>query len=553
MPPSLEALLASRLDLLETGELSVLQRAAVEGRDFTHETVVHLVRSDEAEAVRGHLQALAQKGLIRERPAERAFRFRHVLIRDAAYASLPKEHRGELHERFGRWLEAQPTGSDELVGFHLEQAHLYRTELGMDGEASLQLAAEAGERLSAAGLRAAKGGDMPAAADLLTRASSLVDPAEVARRDLLTELGLVRWRRGEVAEAQANFERAIEAAASERDRRGELRARTELSHLRLRRAEEGASEELLSLASEAIPVLEQAGDDRALGRIWFALATVSGGFFCQYRQSSEAAERALGYFRRSDWPLLPCLQELAAGLYYGPTPVEEAINGCRALLQEADRGGTAQILVYLAGLEGMAARFDSARALLSEVRQIYDDLAWTVNVFTMLAPVAADTEFLAGNFTEAETLLAESCGVLEAWGLLGQVATQATQLAEALYGQGRYEEAVRWSETAEACAASYDTGAQFLWRGVRGKALARQGAVDRGVRLAREAVELAAATDSVSQRAHVLLSYAEVLQLDGRAADAVEAIEEATGLLQEKGNIAAARGAAALLVGVAGA
>src|SRR5206468_8512711 len=98
MPPSLEALLASRLDRLEAGELSVLQRAAVQGRDFSPGAVVHLVRSDEAEAVRAHLQALAGKGLIRERPAGRAFRFHHVLIRDAAYATLPNEQRAELHE-----------------------------------------------------------------------------------------------------------------------------------------------------------------------------------------------------------------------------------------------------------------------------------------------------------------------------------------------------------------------------------------------------------------------------------------------------------------------
>jgi DNA-binding SARP family transcriptional activator/tetratricopeptide (TPR) repeat protein len=553
MPLSLEALLASRLDLLETGELSILQRAAVEGRDFTSAAVVHLVRSDEAEAVRAHLQALARKGLIRERAAERAFRFHHVLIRDAAYTTLPKEHRADLHEQFARWLEGQPTGSDELVGFHLEQAHLYRTELGMDGDASRRLAAEAGERLSSAGLRAAKGGDMPAAADLLTRASTLLEPAEAVRRDLLTELGLVRWRRGEVPDAQETFERALEAAVSERDRRGELRARTELSHLRLRRAEEAASEGLLSLASEAIPILEQAGDDRALGRIWFALATASGGFFCQYRQSSDAAERALEYFRRSDWPLLPCLQELAAALYYGPTPVPEAARRCRALLMEADRGGTAQILVYLAGLEAMGGRFDSARAVLAEARQIYEELAWTVNIPGNYAAMAGNVELLAGDLPEAERFLAESCSTLEAWGLRGLLATLATQLAEAVYGQGRYEEALRWSETAESCAASYDTGAQFLWRAVRGKTLAQQGAIDDGERLAGEAVELAAATDSVSQRAHVLLSYGEVLRLDGRTAEAAAAVGQAIQLLEEKGNVAAQREAQALLVEVAGA
>jgi tetratricopeptide (TPR) repeat protein len=229
-----------------------------------------------------------------------------------------------------------------------------------------------------------------------------------------------------------------------------------------------------------------------------------------------------------------------------------AIGRCRELLLEADRGGTAQILVYMAGLEAMAGRTASARAILAEARQIYDDLAWIVNVSTMHAPISAEIELLAGNFAEAERALAENCRVLEEWGLLGQVATQTTQVAEAAYAQGRYEDAVRWSKTAEACAASYDTGAQFLWRAVRGKAVARQGEVDEGTRLAREAVELASPTDSVSQRAHVLLCLSEVLQLDGRASEAVEAIEEAIELLEEKGNVAAGRVAAARLAEIIG-
>jgi DNA-binding SARP family transcriptional activator/tetratricopeptide (TPR) repeat protein len=544
MPPSLEALLASRLDRLEPGELSVLQRAAVVGREFRRGAVVQLVPRDQAAGVGKHLVELRRKGLLE---GEDAFRFRHVLIRDAAYATLPKGQRAELHEGFGRWLDSHHTGSDELIGFHLEQAYRYGTELGLDGSGSRRLAAEAGNHLCTAGLRAARRGDMPAAAGLLTRASSLLERAEAARRDLLTELGLVRWRQGEPSEAEQLLARAVEIAVSERDRRAELRARTELGYLRLNWSEEGASEGLLALASEAIPVLEQFGDDRALGRLWFALASTSGSFFCHYQESSEAAERALGYFRRSGWPILPCLQAIAAGLYWGPTPVPEAIRRCRALLQEADRGGTAQILLFLAGLEAMAGRFDSARACTAQSRQIYEDLSWTVYVATMHAPISGDIELLAGNFAEAERVFSESCRTVEEWGLKGQLATQGSRLAEAIYAQGRYEEAISWSRTAEACAAAYDTGAQFLWRAVCGKALARQGALDEGERLTREAAELAAETDSVSQHAQTLLAYAEVLLLQGSRGKAVEAVEQAVELLEAKGNVAACSWARALL------
>jgi tetratricopeptide (TPR) repeat protein len=281
--------------------------------------------------------------------------------------------------------------------------------------------------------------------------------------------------------------------------------------------------------------------------VWFALATAHGGFNCQYRKASEAATHALEHFRRSDWPLASCLQELAAGLYYGPTPVPEAIRRCRGLRAEADRGGEALILMYLAGLDAMANRLTSARELAAEARETFDDLAWSVNIWANYSPIAASIELLGGDFVAAEQLLAESCTKLETWGLRGPLSTQGTQLAEALYGQERYEEAIRWSEIAETCAATYDVGAQFLWRAVRGKALARLGAVREGDRLVREAVDLAVATDSVSQCGHVLLCHAEVLELSGRSAEALEAVERATALFDGKGNIAAGRQAQALL------
>jgi DNA-binding SARP family transcriptional activator len=551
LPPSLDALLTSRLDRLEPGELSVLQRAAVQGREFSREAVAQLLPDEEAEAVDEHLVAAVRKGLIHAGPPEAgrvsAFRFHHVLIRDSAYGTLPMRQRAELHERFARWLESRPPRSEELVGFHLEQAHHYLIEVGKANGRAPRLAAEAGAHLAAAGLRAAKRGDMPAASNLLTRAASLVGAAEATHRDLLTELGLVLWRSGQVADAEEAFETAVENASLERDRRAELRARTELAHLRLRRAEEGASEDLQMLAAEATPVFEEFDDDRGLGRLWFALATAYGGYYCQYQKASEAANRALTHFRGSDWPLAPCLQELAAGLYYGPTPVPEAIRRCRALLGEADRGGEALILMYLAGLDAMADRFESARELAAEGCEIYEDLAWSVNIWANYAPIAASIELLAGDFVAAEQLLAESCNMLETWGLRSQVATQGTQLAEALYGQERYEEALRWAETAQTCAAPYDVGAQFLWRAVRGKALARLGDFREGEKQTREAVDLALETDSVSQCGHVLLCHAEVLELNGRIAEAGEAVEQAIRLLDAKENIAARRRAEALL------
>ena len=105
------------------------------------------------------LAALVRKELIRpDRPqlaGEDGFRFRHLLIRDAAYDALPKATRAELHERFAAWLEehgAELVELDEILGYHLEQACRYLAELGL--AADDQLAAAARRRLTAAGRRA---------------------------------------------------------------------------------------------------------------------------------------------------------------------------------------------------------------------------------------------------------------------------------------------------------------------------------------------------------------------------------------------------------------
>jgi DNA-binding SARP family transcriptional activator len=535
LPASLEALLVSRLDRLETAELAVLQRAAVAGREFCREGVAELLDEDAAEVDRS-LLAVVRIGLVDA--SSTGFHFHHALIRDAAYSTLPKLQRAKLHERFARWLDAVPLRSDELVGFHLEQAYRYLTELGRVGSAEEDLAAAAGDRLATAGLRAAKRGDGTSASNLLSRASSLLPPQEVARRDLRTELGLAQWRAGDLQAVESDFAAALETALSVNDRRAELRARVELAYLTLFRAPERGTAELLSLTAEAIPVFEAAGDDRALGVVWDILAHVHGGFHCRYQESTEAAERAITYYARAGWPLTPCLQELAAGLYLGPVPVDTALRRCSALLLSGDRGGEAHLLVFKAGLEAMAGRFDVARSLALRGRVAYDELDWADKVWANFAPIAAEIELFAGRNADAERLLEESCIHLRLGGEKARLATQSAQLGEALYRQGKFEPAAHWASVAESSAASDDASAQFSWRALRAKSLARTGAISEAHLLAREAIEIAGATDALTQRAHVLVDAAEVESLSGRPRAGVELVEEAGRLLDAKGNVA---------------
>ncbi len=340
---------------------------------------------------------------------------------------------------------------------------------------------------------------------------------------------------------------AAETAVASRDRRAELRARVELANLRVNRDPEGGADELLALASTAIPIFEELGDERALGRIWFATATVHGTLHCEYGAGERAALEALDHYRRSGWPPASCLQELAAALLYGPARVEDGIRSCREMLTEADLGSVANVSIFLAGLEAMRADFAEARRVAARSRALYEELGWTSPVTTNWAPIAGTIELLAGDPGAAEAVLAESCAALAGWRESGHLATQAALLGESMYRQARYEEAARWAGVAAGHAASDDSSAQFSWRALRGKVLARDGNFEEAVSCAREAARLAGLTDALSQHGDVLLDLAEVLHLAGRADEAPVALDAALGLFERKGNTASVARAARLL------
>ena len=182
----------------------------------------------------------------------------------------------------------------------------------------------------------------------------------------LQSSGLVVWRGGDLQLVEDTFGQALEAAVSEHDQRAQLRGAPGSSGISGSSGARGRRRRGFSLAAEAMPALEQLRDDRTLGRVWYVLAHVHGGFRCRYRESAEAAERALHYFRRSNWPVAP----LPAGArreasYCGPTSVEQGNSSLPGLCStRADRGGEANILVFLGRSRGHGRAFDSARDLV---------------------------------------------------------------------------------------------------------------------------------------------------------------------------------------------
>ncbi|MDQ3875787.1 MAG: tetratricopeptide repeat protein, partial [Actinomycetota bacterium] len=557
-PPSVEALIQSRIDQLPTEERTALERGAVLGREFTADGVGALSAPESTAWLNATLLALTRKRLLDPAPAPQlendGFRFHHALVRDVAYARTPKAVRAELHERTAEWLEREADKPEELVGYHLEQAYRFREELGPVDRHARALAADAGRQLGRAGIAAWKRGDVPAAVNLLGRATALLPGDDELRRELVCELGVALRSAGDTERAEDVLAGAVDAAAAVNDARAALRARIELADIRLFSRANARADELLELAESAIPVFEALGDQRSLGRTWLLVGFVHGGLHCRNAAWQDAAERALVHYRAAGWPPATCVSNVVASLYHGPTPVSEAVDRCGGFLHDAvDRGTRAHVLTILAALEALAGRFAEARTLVSQARRLYEELGQAVFVAGTAVVIAGQIELLAEEIEAAERLLRESCTALERMGVRRALATRASELAEVLYLEERYEEAGAWTELAEANAIEDDISAAFSWRSVRAKVLARRGAHDDAEALARQALALVEETDALNQHAKVLLDLAEVLRLAGRAEAAASCLDSALDLYRRKGNVVGARRTQALLGALAAA
>jgi class 3 adenylate cyclase len=227
IPPSIQALLAERLDRLSAPERAVIERAAVIGREFTRAQIAGLCGEGLRDDVGPSLMALIRKELVRPdtsaATSDDGFGFRHVLIRDAAYEGMPKEIRAELHQRVAALLESTAgrveTQIEEMIGYHLERAHACRRELGRDDEETDRLARAAAERLASAGRRALGRGDVPGAVNLLERAAELLEAAASPDARVLLDLGAGLREQGDPLGADSVLTRAAAAVEADGDER----------------------------------------------------------------------------------------------------------------------------------------------------------------------------------------------------------------------------------------------------------------------------------------------------------------------------------------------
>jgi class 3 adenylate cyclase/tetratricopeptide (TPR) repeat protein len=550
IPPTIQGLLAARLDRLSPEERLVVERASIVGKRFWTAAVAGLSEGVAPAAVEASLVALVRKDFIGpERsvvPGEVGYRFRHQLIRDAAYGGIPKGARAGLHERFARMIEERAGSNvvevEEILGYHLEQAVRYRSQLGRPDEQTVALAAEAADRLARAGNRAHARGDAAAAASLLGRAVALLPPDAPERPDLLGTLGAALVLAGRLPEADETLTEAIGAGAAAGNRRLELHALLERAFLHALTAP-GGVEELRRVAEQALPELERLGDEVGLAKAWRRIADVNW-MVNHWGEQARALEQALVHAERAGdrREAAGALMRLPMSLFYGPLPVPEAIARAEAVLERAQGARVVQstALVGLAGLHAQSGRFDEARRLLAQGRSISDELGFRVWV-AGFSLAAGDIELLADDPAAAEGELRRGYEALEAMGERALLATVAAELARAVCTQGRYEEAEELTRVSEELARPLDIAAQVSWRTVRAACFAGKDELDEAEALAREALEAVEQTDDLNRHARVLVGLADIVERSGRETEAASLREQALSLYERRGNVVSAQ------------
>jgi predicted ATPase len=550
VPQTINTLLAARLEGLPDDERALLVRASVEGVLFHRSAISELASGSPDASLESSLASLVRRDVIRpDQPTfagDEAYRFRHILIRDAAYRSLAKATRADLHERLASWLERTAAGRlgeyEEIVGYHLEQAYRCRIDLRSADDEIRMLGTRASERLGFAGRRALTRSQLPAAIGLLERAAFLSAGDAAARAELLPELGAALISAGRLAEAERVLAEATVVATEAKDESAESRVLVQQQFLRLLHATEGGSEKAALVVERVIPVFERREDHHGLCstrrlEAWLHWNEAHAASAAQaWEEAAAHASRAGDEHARAE-----ILTWIASSLWFGPTPVAEGIRRCEGILGEVSGHFESEALTlrHLACLHAMNGDFDVARSLLARSNAVFEDLALTLNSATSQNEAAI--EMLAGDPAAAERSLRAGFDALTQMGEQAFLSTTAAFLARAVFAQERVDEAEGLAQLSARLTATGDLLTHVLWRGVQARILARRGRVDEGEALAREAVTLAGRTDFLVYRGDALVDLAHILKDSGRASEADAAAAAGLQLHEQKGNLITAR------------
>jgi DNA-binding SARP family transcriptional activator len=549
LPPALHALLAARLDMLASRERSLLDAAAVEGEHFHLGSVLALVEDVPDVDARRSLDALVERELLLPAPAEivgeQAWRFRHALVRDAAYESTPKAARAHGHERVASWLagiEARVPEADARVGTHLEWAHRAAVEIGRATPELEALAARAARHLAEAGSRAHRRGDLPSEIAFLSRAAALRDREDPARAELLPALAAALFEAGSLDRAAEAAEEALATGEQLGLISVRWRAAVERERLHVFRNPEAVEPDAsLAVVRRAVTALDALGDDLGLARAHYVgceLVWLKGFSEMGYRN----AKRVLHHARRagSGFETEAAISYMAWALVVNAVSVSDGIRECDSLQREATgRYAALTVRGFRAVLDAMAGRFELARSELATAREGIAELGFQQSLVWM-AVFDAMAETLAGDAAAAERALQDAQRIAIDIGDRWFQSTILVDRAHAVLAQDRPEAA------AEAVARIDDVPAprDMEWRvkrhAARGKLAAVEGDPDRALREARAATALADSTEMFTFRADAHRDLAQVAARSHRPAEARAAAATALALYEAKENVAAA-------------
>ena len=541
LPPTLLALLTTRIDSLSPGERTVVERASVEGRFFHRGTVAELVPDELRIDVGAELLALIRKEFVRpdraQLPGDDGYLFVHVLVRDAAYESMSKELRADLHERFADRLERvapdRQGEPEEILAYHLEQSARFRRELGLRDDR--RVGRRAADLLVRSGTRAYHRGDLSAAQNLLDRGAALLSEGDALRARTLSLLGAAIFdAAGGANRALEVLERALAESRASGDPAAEASAWATLQLLRVRGDPSVDMNEVQRESEERMLEIERLDDPRALVtlrrlELEISLATLVG--------VGEAAERLLAAARNADDRpnAFEALFFLTASLVFGPVPVGEALSDMRRFQLSAQGPIEEAAVQHIEGLlRGMAGELDEGLSVIRKGRETFVEFGMRLHAVGTARDEGLIARY-AGDAAAVEQVLRPACDELRELGDTAILSLEVAELAEAYYELGRFDDADEAVGESERLAQHADVYPQVTWRRVRAKLLARGGKSDEALRLVNEAIEQAQEASALELRGDVHRDLAEVERIMGRTDGARYALERALAAYEEKG------------------
>ncbi len=539
LPPALKSLLAARLDLLDPAERAVLCYGAVAGDGFAAASVHALAEGAPAAEIDAACASLAARNLL---AGDVELRFRHALIREAAYRSLSKAARARLHERRASWLAEHRddrADADAAIAFQLERAHRCAHEIGAAGEDIL--AARARTALATAARTAHRSGDLPGEIALLDRASGLPGAGGAERCELLPLLAAALFAAGSFDRATTVADEAVRLGGELGLERARVRGLVERERLRVYQGQAtldvAAS---LRAVDSVLATLERLGDDLGIARAHYLraeLAWMQG----DPEAGGASAERMLEHGRRagSGFEAAAAVGFMAWTLVQGLTPVAEGLERCDELAERfaRDRVATLEVAGFRSVLSAMNGHIEDARERMAWSRAGLDGIGLT-QASASMALFAAQLEQLAGDPAAAERAVRDADRITQRTGDRWFQSTVRVDLAHALLRQGTGDAAAAVLAIDEIPAPA---DAEWVIKRHAARALLASAEDDHGhaVAEARAAAAAADATAMLTFRADAHAALAEVLRAAGDPTGAADASTAARRLHEAKGNVAA--------------